>query len=144
MVTGDPVPEAAATEAARGRATGPTAGGAAPAVIFDCDGVLADTERYGHLPAFNETFRKFGLPVRWSVAEYGEKLRIGGGKERMASLFDDPAFAVRRDLTREQTTRLAYDQLRTLNRELGPGTELLADPDRLFALFRANDGSGRA
>lgn len=56
------------------------------ALIFDCDGVLADTERYGHLVAFNQTFEEFGLPVRWSVAEYQEKLRIGGGKERMASL----------------------------------------------------------
>ena len=56
------------------------------ALIFDCDGVLADTERYGHLPAFNQTFAEFGLPVHWSVAQYGEKLRIGGGKERMASL----------------------------------------------------------
>jgi HAD superfamily hydrolase (TIGR01509 family) len=55
-------------------------------LIFDCDGVLADTERYGHLPAFNQTFAEFGLPVRWSEAEYGEKLAIGGGKERMASL----------------------------------------------------------
>ncbi|MFI5891996.1 HAD-IA family hydrolase [Actinoplanes sp. NPDC051513] len=63
------------------------------ALVFDCDGVLADTERYGHLPAFNATFERFGLPVRWSEQEYGEKLRIGGGKERMASLFDDPAFA---------------------------------------------------
>ena len=27
-----------------------------PALIFDCDGVLADTERHGHLPAFNQTF----------------------------------------------------------------------------------------
>jgi HAD superfamily hydrolase (TIGR01509 family) len=27
-----------------------------PALIFDCDGVLADTERDGHRPAFNETF----------------------------------------------------------------------------------------
>nr|WP_221375249.1 HAD-IA family hydrolase [Actinoplanes polyasparticus] len=63
------------------------------ALIFDCDGVLADTERYGHLPAFNATFEQFGLPVRWSEQEYGRKLRIGGGKERMASLFDDPAFA---------------------------------------------------
>jgi HAD superfamily hydrolase (TIGR01509 family) len=63
------------------------------ALIFDCDGVLADTERYGHLPAFNATFEKFGLPVRWSEQEYGEKLAIGGGKERMAGLFDDPAFA---------------------------------------------------
>ena len=56
------------------------------ALIFDCDGVLADTERDGHLPAFNRTFAEVGLPVRWSEAEYGEKLRIGGGKERMASL----------------------------------------------------------
>ncbi len=58
----------------------------ARALIFDCDGVLADTERYGHLPAFNQTFAEFGLPVRWSVAEYQEKVRIGGGKERLASL----------------------------------------------------------
>jgi HAD superfamily hydrolase (TIGR01509 family) len=60
-------------------------------LIFDCDGVLSDTERNGHLPAFNQTFEEFGLPVRWSEAEYGEKLRIGGGKERMLSLLT-PAF----------------------------------------------------
>ena len=58
-------------------------------LIFDCDGVLSDTERDGHLPAFNQTFRDFGLPVSWSVADYGEKLRIGGGKERMASLLTE-------------------------------------------------------
>ncbi|MEV7630414.1 HAD-IA family hydrolase [Actinoplanes sp. NPDC089786] len=63
------------------------------ALILDCDGVLADTERHGHLPAFNATFERFGLPAYWSEPEYGEKLRIGGGKERMASLFADPAFA---------------------------------------------------
>ena len=56
------------------------------ALIFDCDGVLADTERFGHLPAFNQTFAEFGLPVRWSEEEYGRRLKIGGGKERMASL----------------------------------------------------------
>jgi HAD superfamily hydrolase (TIGR01509 family) len=60
-----------------------------PALIFDCDGVLADTERDGHRPAFNETFAEVGLPVSWSDEEYGEKLRIGGGKERMASLLTD-------------------------------------------------------
>ena len=52
--------------------TGPPA----PALIFDCDGVLADTERYGHLVAFNQTFTEFGLPVRWSVADYQDKVRI--------------------------------------------------------------------
>jgi HAD superfamily hydrolase (TIGR01509 family) len=55
-------------------------------LIFDCDGVLADTERFGHLPAFNRTFEEFGLPVRWSEQDYAAKLLIGGGKERMRSL----------------------------------------------------------
>lgn len=59
------------------------------ALFFDCDGVLADTERYGHLPAFNTTFEDFGLPVRWSDEEYAELVKIGGGKERMATLFAD-------------------------------------------------------
>jgi HAD superfamily hydrolase (TIGR01509 family) len=65
------------------------------ALVFDCDGVLADTERYGHLPAFNQTFEEFGLPVRWSEEEYGRKLEIAGGKERMASLLTE-------DFVREQ------------------------------------------
>ncbi len=56
------------------------------ALIFDCDGVLADTERYGHLPAFNRTFEEFALPVQWSEEEYGRRLKIGGGKERIASV----------------------------------------------------------
>lgn len=55
------------------------------AVIFDCDGVLADTERDGHRLAFNQTFREFKLPIEWSAERYGDKLQIAGGKERMAS-----------------------------------------------------------
>ncbi len=55
------------------------------AVIFDCDGVLADTERDGHRLAFNRTFREFKLPIEWSAERYGDKLQIAGGKERMAS-----------------------------------------------------------
>ncbi|GAA3598885.1 HAD family hydrolase [Kribbella ginsengisoli] len=61
------------------------------ALVLDVDGTLADTERDGHLPAFNQTFAEFGLPVRWSEDEYADKLRIGGGKERMASLLT-PSF----------------------------------------------------
>ena len=80
-------PTTCAASAARARPGEPgVADRAARALIFDCDGVLADTERYGHLVAFNQMFEEFGLPVRWSPAEYKEKLRIGGGKERMASL----------------------------------------------------------
>lgn len=68
------------------------------ALIFDCDGVLADTERYGHLPAFNQMFREMGLPVIWSEAEYGEKLEIAGGKERLSSLIT-PEFAAKAGLS---------------------------------------------
>ncbi|NTU83807.1 MAG: hypothetical protein HGA45_31280 [Chloroflexales bacterium] len=57
-----------------------------PALIFDCDGVLAETERDGHLPAYNQAFAEFGLPARWSPEAYGAKIQISGGKERMASL----------------------------------------------------------
>jgi HAD superfamily hydrolase (TIGR01509 family) len=76
-----------------------------PALIFDCDGVLADTERYGHLPAFNATFEQYGLPVRWSEDEYAEKLKIGGGKERMASLFADPDFVRTAQIPAEEDGR---------------------------------------
>jgi HAD superfamily hydrolase (TIGR01509 family) len=58
-----------------------------PALIFDCDGVLADTERDGHLPAFNRTFADAGVPIHWSQEEYGHLLAIGGGKERLATVF---------------------------------------------------------
>jgi HAD superfamily hydrolase (TIGR01509 family) len=56
-----------------------------PALIFDCDGVLADTERDGHLPAFNLAFAEFSLPISWDDATYAKKLTIGGGKERIVS-----------------------------------------------------------
>jgi HAD superfamily hydrolase (TIGR01509 family) len=62
------------------------------ALIFDCDGVLGDTERFGHLVAFNRMWKELGVPWQWSEEEYGRKLLIGGGKERMASLFSESAF----------------------------------------------------
>ena len=62
------------------------------ALIFDCDGVLADTERDGHLVAFNEMWREAGVDWQWSLAQYAEKLKIGGGKERLSSLAKDGDF----------------------------------------------------
>lgn len=75
-------------------------------LIFDCDGVIADTERDGHLPAFNQTFRELGLPVQWSVDDYAEKLRIGGGKERLATLLT-PGFVEAAGLPRDHDGQLA-------------------------------------
>ncbi len=37
------------------------------AIIFDCDGVLADTERDGHRVAFNKAFAKKGYAIEWDV-----------------------------------------------------------------------------
>ncbi|MEG9247173.1 HAD-IA family hydrolase [Arthrobacter sp. Soc17.1.1.1] len=77
-----------------------------PALIFDCDGVLADTEQYGHLPAFNRTFSEFGVPVQWSVDEYAEKVKIGGGKERMRSILT-PALVAELSLNDDSSTDAA-------------------------------------
>ena len=57
------------------------------AVIFDQDGVIADTERDGHRVAFNRTFKEFNLNIEWGVNTYGELLKVGGGKERMRYYF---------------------------------------------------------
>lgn len=53
------------------------------ALLFDVDGTLADTERDGHRPAFNQAFADAGLDWHWSPELYGELLAITGGKERI-------------------------------------------------------------
>ncbi len=58
------------------------------ALIFDCDGVLVDTERDGHRVAFNMAFKEMGIPVEWSIQEYKELVKVAGGKERMEFYFD--------------------------------------------------------
>jgi len=59
------------------------------AIIFDCDGVLVDTERDGHRVAFNRAFAALGIDAEWDVPTYGELLRVAGGKERMRHHFDE-------------------------------------------------------
>ena len=58
------------------------------ALIFDCDGVLVDTERDGHRVAFNQAFAKKGLNIEWDVHLYGDFLKVAGGKERMRHYFN--------------------------------------------------------
>ncbi|CBI14891.3 hypothetical protein VitviT2T_026520 [Vitis vinifera] len=58
------------------------------ALLFDCDGVLVDTEKDGHRISFNDTFAERELGVTWDVDLYGELLKIGGGKERMTAYFN--------------------------------------------------------
>lgn len=58
------------------------------ALIFDCDGVLVDTEKNGHRVAFNRAFASKGLGIEWDVQLYGSLLKVAGGKERMTHYFD--------------------------------------------------------
>jgi len=53
------------------------------AILWDVDGTLAETERDGHLVAFNRAFEALGVPWRWSQARYGELLAVAGGRERL-------------------------------------------------------------
>ena len=67
---------------------GTTLSAAAPtleAILFDCDGVLADTERDGHRLAFNLAFKDQGINDNWTEERYGALLAVGGGKERMTA-----------------------------------------------------------
>jgi hypothetical protein len=50
------------------------------AILFDCDGVLVDTERDGHRLAFNRAFKLNGIDEEWSEQRYGKLLEVGGGK----------------------------------------------------------------
>ena len=58
------------------------------AILFDCDGVLADTERDGHRVSFNKVFEERGYDFQWGVDEYGRMCEVGGGKERMTAFFN--------------------------------------------------------
>ena len=53
------------------------------ALLWDVDGTLAETERDGHLVAFNRAFEALGVPWRWSEQHYGELLTVAGGRERL-------------------------------------------------------------
>ncbi|HIG89003.1 HAD family hydrolase [Candidatus Thioglobus sp.] len=53
------------------------------ALIFDVDGTLANTERDGHLVAFNLAFKELGLDWVWSNELYHELLDVTGGQLRI-------------------------------------------------------------
>jgi FMN phosphatase YigB (HAD superfamily) len=46
------------------------------ALLFDVDGTLADTEREGHMAAFNRSFDEAGLNWHWGANAWPWKIRI--------------------------------------------------------------------
>jgi HAD superfamily hydrolase (TIGR01509 family) len=82
------------------------------ALIFDCDGVLVDTERDGHRVAFNRAFTKKDLNIEWDIPLYGELLKVAGGKERMRHYFNTtqwPAGVVDKDTFIKELHKLKTD-----------------------------------
>jgi phosphoglycolate phosphatase-like HAD superfamily hydrolase len=55
------------------------------AVVFDVDGTLVDSERHGHRVAFNEAFAALGRSDHWGETQYGDLLRIAGGRQRLTA-----------------------------------------------------------
>ena len=72
------------------------------ALLFDVDGTLAETERHGHLAAFNAAFAEAGVPWRWSEVRYGQLLRVTGGRERLLFDMATQSQAPARDSDRQQ------------------------------------------
>jgi len=74
------------------RAPPPQCVGRTAALLFDCDGVIVETEEL-HRRAYNSAFEQFGLQVNgaqvvWETAYY-DKLQntVGGGKPKMRWYF---------------------------------------------------------
>jgi phosphoglycolate phosphatase-like HAD superfamily hydrolase len=80
------------------------------ALLWDVDGTLAETERDGHLVAFNRAFEALDVPWRWSEQHYGELLAVAGGRERllhdMSRREEAPGDARQREALAETVHRL--------------------------------------
>lgn len=104
------------------------------ALIFDCDGVLVDTERDGHRVAFNRAFALKGIKAEWSISQYAELLQVAGGKERMKHYFDQHEWpkeiADREEFIKEMhklKTKLFMDIIESGELTLRPGIARVVD-----------------
>ena len=77
------------------------------AVLWDVDGVIAESERDGHRVAFNQAFEAMGLGWRWDEAYYGDLLRIAGGRQRLLH-----------DMTMRSDAPVTADERQALAQEL--------------------------
>lgn len=115
-------------------ASGPREGMHLRALIFDCDGVLADTERDGHRVAFNRAFATLGYDIEWDIELYGTLLKVAGGKERMEVYFKAvgwPAGTRDRNVLLQELHRIKTDAFRAIvesgELQLRPGVVRLVD-----------------
>jgi HAD superfamily hydrolase (TIGR01509 family) len=105
------------------------------AILWDVDGTLAETERDGHLLAFNRAFEALVVPWRWSQVRYGELLAVAGGRERLLHDLESqplaPPDAVQRAALVERIHRLKNEHYATI--VAGGALPLRAGVSQLFA-----------
>ena len=123
----------------------------------DMDGVLADTERDGHRPAFNLAFKEAGIDTEWDVERYGKLLKIGGGKERMTAHWNEVGWpsavlrSTRQDKVKElhlRKTDIFMDMINQKKIPLRPGVlrvvdEAIAAGVRLAVCSTSNEKAER-
>jgi HAD superfamily hydrolase (TIGR01509 family) len=109
------------------------------AILWDMDGVLAETERDAHRVAFNIVFKERNLNTEWTIDGYGKLLHVGGGKERMTSYWNtvgwpesicDTIESTRQDKVKELhliKTEIFNNIIKEGNVPLRPGVERLID-----------------
>ncbi|MDT7836406.1 HAD-IA family hydrolase [Aquabacterium sp. OR-4] len=109
------------------------------ALIWDVDGTLAETERDGHLPAFNAAFAEAGLPWRWSAEQYRQLLAVPGGKERLLAWWQqvDPAAAAQPGLAERLRALHAAKTRHYTRRVASGGVALRPGVARLLGQARA-------
>ena len=80
------------------------------AILFDCDGVLAETERDGHRVAYNAAFRKMSIDACWDPDLYKKLVMISGGKERMRTYFSSLPEKFPQDQYNSHLIQLLYER----------------------------------
>jgi HAD superfamily hydrolase (TIGR01509 family) len=98
------------------------------ALLWDVDGTLAETERDGHLLAFNRAFEQLGVPWRWSSARYGELLAVAGGYERLLHDMSARPEAPPYEASRNALARRIHELKNTLYAQIVQRGELALRP----------------
>ena len=84
-------------------------------VYWDLDGTIANTELEAHLPAFNRSFKDFGLNWIWDKDSYVDLLRINGGKNRIKFFSSHKDEYISNELVNKIHERKQYHYLNLIN-----------------------------
>jgi HAD superfamily hydrolase (TIGR01509 family) len=83
------------------------------ALVWDVDGTIAETERDGHLRAFNQAFADAQLPWTWTASQYANLLRVSGGVERILHFMFESAACRTYNLLQKKQLAAALHERKT-------------------------------